>query len=108
MSVPEVQQVKPLATPDPILTSEALVVAVVALISNVYVLFLSHDLTDAQKNGIAGLITGGWLLGQFFYSAYIRASRAKAGGLLNVAVHEVQVASETTGNPPTDTGARPR
>jgi hypothetical protein len=101
MSVPQTQvtqAVKALNTPDPIMTSEALAVAAVAFISNIYVLFVSSGLSPEAKNGIAGLITGGWLLGQFFYSAYIRAARAKAGGLLQLQVHEVPIEGSDPGD----------
>lgn len=92
-----------LATPDPLLSPEGLAATVVTAVADIYVLFGSN-LSNAKQTALAGAITTLYTLGMFAYAAYVRGSRAKAGGLVTFTTHEVPV----TGSDPGDNPARRR
>lgn len=93
------EQATSLATPDPLLTSEGLVTAVVAAVADVYVLFGSN-LTNEKQTALATVITTAWLIFSLAHSAYVRGSRAKGGGLVGALITELP-APVAGSDPPT-------
>lgn len=90
---------KSLSTPDPLLTSEGLAAAAVAIVGAFYVLFLDDSLTGEQATAITLGIGGLWILGQFLHAAWIRGKRATGGGLVSfgpLPVIEGQAAPHST------------
>jgi hypothetical protein len=83
-----------LATPDPLLSTEGIGAAVATVVADVYVLFGS-SLPNAQQTALAGAITTLYTLGMLAYAAYVRGSRAKAGGLVNFTA-PIEIASDAT------------
>lgn len=63
-------------TPDPAVSTEAIAALLVALATNLIVLF-GLDLTDAQTGALVGVVNGLVVVGYFVHGLYVRRGRAE-------------------------------
>jgi hypothetical protein len=83
------EPVKSLQTPDPLMTTEDIATFVVALVTNLWILFGADHITDEKKTALATVVSSLWVVFVLIHAALLRSGRAKGGGLVAALLPDV-------------------